>query len=113
MILRPEDLGRGFIVERKVQSISKGGRKVVDFKATGTRLNGCLSEAKTMEIERWKQLQHPITHTIVVRGCVCNVQVGDRLVLGGRRFYVQGIDNICALYIYTQVFAEERSDADG
>ena len=113
MTLRPEDLGKDFIVERKAQTISKGGRKVVEFKATGTRLNGCLSEAKTMEIERWKQLQHPITHTIVVRGGFVPAQVGDRLVLGGRRFYIQGIDNIGALNLFTQVFAEERSDADG
>lgn len=113
MYLRPENLGREFVIERKSQGINEVGRKVADFKPTGQRLLGVLAEAKTQEIERWNQLQHPITHTIVQQGARSLVQVGDRLTMAGRTFYVQGMDNIGALGLFTLIYAEERSDSHG
>lgn len=112
MYVRPELLSRDFLVERKTQAITDAGRKAVTFRPTGDHLKGVLAEAKALEIERWKQLQHPITHTIVMKGGRCPAKIGDRLVFGGRSFYVQGIDNIGALSIFTQIFAEERSDTN-
>ena len=112
MYLRPELLSRDFLVERKTQTITDAGRKAVTFQPTGDHLRGVLAEAKALEIERWKQLQHPVTHTIVAKGGRCQARVGDRLVFGGRSFYVQGIDNIGALNLFTQIFAEERSDTN-
>lgn len=112
MYLRPEILGRDFVIERKTQTITESGRKAVTYKPTGQHLRGVLAEAKALELERWKQLQHPITHTIVQKGGRCLVRVGDRLILGGRAFYIQGIDNIGALNLFTQIFAEERSDTN-
>lgn len=110
MYVRPELLSRDFVVERKTQTVTEAGRKAVMFQPTGNHLKGVLAEAKALEIERWKQLQHPVTHTIVMKGGRCPAKIGDRLVLGGRSYYVQGIDNIGALSIFTQIFAEERSD---
>ena len=112
MYVRPESLSRDFIVERKTQTVTDAGRKAVMFQPTGNHLKGVLAEAKALEIERWKQLQHPVTHTIVMKGGRCPAKIGDRLVLSGRSFYVQGIDNIVALSIFTQIFAEERSDTN-
>ena len=60
MYVRPESLSRDFIVERKMQTVTDAGRKAVMFQPTGNHLKGVLAEAKALEIERWKQLQHPV-----------------------------------------------------
>ena len=113
MLLRPELLKHAFVVERRRQTIAEGGRKVLAFVPTGHRIRGVLAEAKSTEVERWKQLQHPVTHTIVVTGAQQWAKIGDRLILRGRKFYVQGIDDVGSLRWYTQIFVEERSDEVG
>lgn len=110
MYLRPGSLFRQFLVEEKGTGIRDTGRKETVFRGTGRILVGVLSDAKTSEIQRWKELQHPITHTIVQQGGPVLAKPGDRLVHGGRYFYVQGVDDPSMLGAFAHYQVEERSD---
>ena len=110
MYLRPGSLSRQFLVEEKGTGIRDTGRKETVFRGTGRILVGVLSDAKTSEIQRWKELQHPITHTIVQQGGPVLAKPGDRLVHGGRYFYVQGVDDPSMLGAFVLYYVEERSD---
>ena len=110
MYLRPGSLFRKFLVEKKNTELRDTGRKDTVFKATGRIVIGVLSDAKPSEIQRWKELQHPITHTIVQAGGPTLAKAGDRLVHGSRYFFVQGTDDPSMLGAFSLYYVEERSD---
>lgn len=110
MYLRPGSLFHQFIVERKSLKTMDNGRAKAVFQPTFSVVRGVLSDAKTSEILRWKALQHPVTHTIVQHYGEPTAKEGDRLVHGGRYFYVCGVDNASMLGIFTIYYVEERSD---
>ena len=110
MYLRPGSLFRQFLVEEKATELRDTGRKETVFRQTGKILRGILSDAKTSEIQRWKELQHPITHTIVQKDGEITAKAGDRLVHGGRYFFVQGVDDPSMLGVFVLYYVEERSD---
>lgn len=110
MYLRPGSLFRQFLVEEKGTSTRDTGRKETVFRATGRMINGVLSDAKTQEIQRWKELQHPITHTIVQKDGPALAKAGDRLVHGNKYFFVQGTDDASMLGMFVLYYVEERSD---
>ena len=111
MYLRPGNLGRDFIIERKTAGISASGRTAVTFEPTGEVLHGVLSNAKTSEIQKWQQLQHDITHTVIQRAGGVRVDTGDRLNLNCLYFYIQGVDDISALGLFVLYYVEERAEA--
>lgn len=113
MYLTPESLGHWFTVENRQSRISNAGRKEYEYEDNGQRFAGILAQAKTAEIERWKQLQHPITHTIIQEGGDEIAHIGDRLVYKGRYFYIQGYDDIASLGLYRLYYVEERGDMRG
>lgn len=108
--LRPGSLFRLFHVERLETVISDTGRNKTAFVPTGEMVCGVLSDAKTSEKLRWQQLQHPVTHTVVQKNGDPKAKAGDRLVHGGRSFYVQGVDDASMLGLFTLYYVEERSD---
>ena len=110
MYLRPGSLFRQFLVEEKTTELRDTGRKETAFKGTGKIICGVLSDAKPSEIQRWKELQHPITHTVVQKDGEILSKAGDRLVHGGRYFYVQGVDDPSMLGVFVLYYVEERSD---
>ena len=110
MYLRPGSIFRDFIVERKMTTTNEIGRKRSEFKPTGGVIIGVLSDAKTSEIQRWKELQHPITHTIVQKNGKIMAKEGDRLIRDGRYFFVQGVDDASMLGAFILYYVEERRD---
>lgn len=110
MYLRPGSLFRWFTVESAVVTVNDMGRTVTTFEDTGKTIFGVLADAKTSEKLRWQQLQHPITHTIVQRNGEAMAKPGDRLLIDGRIFLVQGVDNVSTLGLFTLYYIEERSD---
>lgn len=81
------------------------------------RFKGMLSAAGPDEIDRWSQMQHPITHTITSRKREARrVKPEQVLILDSRekerRFYVQGVSDPGELGIYTIIYAQERTDAE-
>lgn len=110
MYLRPGNLYKDFLVEECVQDIGATGRPKSSYRSDGSRmLRGALAEADDKQKIRWKQLQHPITHTIVQDGRP-KAKPEDKLVLGDRVFLVQGADSPGSLGICTIYYVEERKD---
>lgn len=109
MYLRIGDLEKTFSVETLSTAVNSMGRSERKFISTAKMLDGILAEAKPEEKERWQQLQHPITHTIVQSGAP-EAKTGDRLIFLNRYFYIQGTDDIGSLGLYTLFYVEERAD---
>ena len=109
MYLRPGNLFKDFLIERDDEIIGKSGRPEVSYQEETRTLKGCLADANDGDRERWKQLQHPITHTIVQRGQP-RAKQDDRLILGERVFLIHAIDNCGGLGVSTIYYAEERAD---
>lgn len=108
MLLRPRQLNKTFQAQTApTTQNTRGGRKRewVDT----VQIVGVLAEANASEREKWHQMQHPITHQVVSSGAPA-AKEGDRLVLDGRHFYIQGVDNPGDLDLWTIYRCEERQD---
>lgn len=113
MYLRPGNLFKDFWAEPKATGLSSRGRAGGKYDAEhAVHFLAALAEAKPTEAERFRQLGHPITHTITQKGRP-KAKAEDRLVHGGRYFYVQGVDEPGELGLWTIYYAEERRDVDG
>lgn len=111
--LRPGNLFKDFWVESKITSLTSRGRPTSSFgKDEAVHFLAVLAEARPTEIGRFRQIDHPITHTITQQGRP-KARAKDRLIHDGRIFYVQGVDNPGDLGLWTIYYAEERSDVDG
>lgn len=109
MYLRPGNLSKDFLIEHKFQS-NRCGRIRSEYNSEGAEhIKAVLAQATTSEKERWDQMQHPITHTVVQRGRPV-ARTEDRMIHGGRTFYVQGVDEVGELGIVTIYYVEERVD---
>jgi hypothetical protein len=112
MYLRPGNLFKDFTIEKKGATLSSRGRTKSQYDGqTGEQLSAVLADAKPQEKDRWKQLQHPISHTITQKGKP-KADAEDRLVLGDRSFFIQGVDDPGALGLWTIYYVEERFDGN-
>ena len=113
MYLRPGNLFKDFSIEKKGATLSARGRARSEYDGeTGERIRGVLAEAKPVEKERWRQLQHPISHTITQKWRP-QAEAEDRLILGERMFFIQGVDEPGAIGLWTIYYVEERFDGNG
>jgi len=109
MYLRPGNLFKDFTIEKRNEDATARGRVSAGYEPVpDIILRAVLADADPDERERWQQQQHPITHTITQRGTPLAGE-GDRLVLGDRYFYIQGVNEPGSLGIWTIYYAEERS----
>lgn len=112
MYLRPGNLYKDFSIEKKGSTISARGRTKTEYNSDpGEQIRAVLAEAKPQEKERWRQLQHPISHTIVQKGTP-KAAAEDRLVFGERIFFIQGVDEPGGLGLWTIYYVEERFDGN-
>lgn len=110
MYLRPGNLYKYFIIEGSSEEIGPTGRPKTSYESRGERtLRGALAEATPKQKMEWKQLQHPITHTIVQDGRPLAKQE-DKLILGDRVFFIQGVDEPGSIGVCTIYYVEERMD---
>lgn len=109
MDLLPGNMFKDFLVESNDEYVGAFGRPKDSYTDTDRILHGCLADAAQNDRERWKQLQHPITHTIVQAGPPM-AKAEDRLILGERVFTIHAVDDCGALGISTIYYAEERTD---
>ena len=110
MYLRPGNMFKEFIIEDNSQTVSSTGRVVNRHTGNGTRtLKGCLAQANEKDIASHSGPDHTVTHTIVQSGLPKAKQT-DRLILGGRLFYICDVDDTGSLGIATIYYAEERRD---
>jgi len=110
MYCRPGNLFKEFIIEEDRQVVTPTGRAAMAHAGDGTRtLKGCLADATDEERSVYSERDHQVTHTIVQAGKPA-AERGDRLVLGGRIFYVVNTGEAGMLGISTIYYAEERRD---
>ncbi|MFP3153128.1 hypothetical protein LQZ18_01595 [Lachnospiraceae bacterium ZAX-1] len=72
-----------------------------------------LAATKPEEKERWRQLEHPITHKIIQQGAApFEITSGDYFERGNKRYLVQTAPyNVGDLNHWTIYYCNERSDA--
>lgn len=94
-MLRPGQGHKLFRVLRRVGTTTSTGRPHTNSKAPQGEFYGMITQANPKEIEQYKQLGTPITHTIVQRGTAIRAKATDILELvdgsdNHRQFLVQG-----------------------
>lgn len=110
--ITPRTAAKPFAHERKTGGVSGRGKATVGYEPAGT-IKGTLADASETTREQYKQLQHPVSHTIVADGAPA-AEKGGRLVLDGNRyFYIQGVENPGGFDIKTLYQCEERPDKAG
>ena len=112
VMLRPGQELRTFNVSRPRTKETARGREITDgYDPLGT-IRAVLAQAKSEETERWRQLEHPITHKITKHGRPeFDIKPGDIFEYAGRRFYNQAISyDIGDLGHWAIFFCDERTD---
>ncbi len=101
-----------FTVYRSPSEKTTGGRVCQGKREWMGEIKAVLSQSRATEKERWKQLSHPVSHVLVVRGTPSiSVEIGDVLSSQGREFIVNAVPyDIGGLGHWTQIYCEERRD---
>lgn len=108
---RPEGLWKDFTIESKADGTTSRGRVKEDYNANPPIfIHATLCGATTEQKLQYQQMQHPISHVVAHEGKP-KAKAGDRLIMGDRAFYVQGVDDPGDQGIWTLYYCEERSDA--
>ena len=88
--LRPGQELREFEVFRSGEHRTVSGRVTANgLERIGT-IKAILAAARPEEKERWRQLEHPVTHKIIQQGVPpFDIRPGDSLLHGEKRYIVQ------------------------
>lgn len=96
-MLRPGQGFKKFRILRRVGGLTNTGRPATSSLKSAGEFFGMISQADPKEVEQFKQLGSPITHTIVQRGTTHRAKANDVLELDEsqcgdkhRRFMVKG-----------------------
>lgn len=110
--LMPGQELREFDVYRNGTRRTDSGRVISNGAERLGAIRAVLAAAKPEEIERWRQLEHPVTHKIIQQGIApFGIKAGDSLVRGEMRYIVQTAPyNPGGLNHWTIYYCEERSD---
>lgn len=113
VMLMPGQELRPFDVLRPEARENERGQEVICGYEPLGNIRAILAKAKPEEIERWKQLNHPVTHKIIMQHKPpFEVRPGDIFERAGRRFYTQAMPHDPGdLGHYTIFYCDERSDA--
>ncbi len=103
---------REFEVYRDGEHRTASGRVVSNGTEVIGEIKAVLAAAKPEEIQRWRQLEHPVSHKIIQQGTAAfEIKPGDSLVCGERRYIVQTAPyNPSGLNHWTIYYCDERSD---
>lgn len=103
---------REFTVLRPDVRETENGRVINNSYITVCKIRAILAAAKPEEKERWRQLQHPITHKIIQQGISeVKIKAGYILEYEERKFYISTEPyNIGGLNYWTIYYCEEKGD---
>jgi len=103
---------RAFSVLRPDKRETERGRITTNGYTEIGRVRAILAQARPEEIQRWRQLTHPITHKVITRQKPdFEVRPGDIFERDGRRFYNQALPyNPGDIGHWTIFYCEERTD---
>lgn len=104
---------RTFTVLRDDERRTGSGRITMNGAAPVGEIKAILAAAKPAEIERWRQLEHPVTHKIIQKGVTpFPIRPGDYIVRGEKRYIVRTAPyNPGGINHWTIYYCQERSDA--
>lgn len=110
--LMPGQELREFDVYRNGTRRTDSGRVISNGAERLGAIRAVLAAAKPEEIERWRQLEHPVTHKIIQQGTPpFEIRPGDSFTRGDRRYIVQTAPyNVGDLGHWTIYYCDERSD---
>ncbi|MDR3148628.1 MAG: hypothetical protein LBT88_01230 [Oscillospiraceae bacterium] len=103
---------REFDVLRPNARETENGRIVNNGYTSAGKITAILAAAKPEEKERWRQLEHPITHKIIQQHTPAfEIKAGDVFERAGRHFYNQAMPyNVGDISHWTIYYCEERED---
>lgn len=109
---RPGQELREFEVFRDGEHKTASGRVVSNDRERLGTVKAILAAAKPEEKERWRQLEHPVTHKMIQQGAPpFEIRPGDFFERGDRRYFVQAAPyNVGDLGHWTIYYCDERSD---
>ena len=115
LFLRPGQQLRKFTIYRKDAKKDAKGR--VSYKTDRVPVGefwGTITQASQTEREQWKQMGHPITHRVVVRGPIdCQAEDYIELAVGGlekaRVWSVQSKHDPMEISYFHTLYCEERN----
>ncbi|MFI3254452.1 MAG: hypothetical protein R3Y63_08985 [Eubacteriales bacterium] len=101
-----------FQVLRRSPQKSSGGRVLLGELEELGEIRGSLAKSRGTVENQNKQVTHPVSHVIIVKGVPeIALQVGDVLRHGGRDFILNTIPyDVGALGHWTELYCEERRD---
>ena len=104
---------RYFKVYREGERRTPSGRITMAGRTMLGEIKAVLAAAKPSEIERWRQLEHPVTHKIIQKGVApFEIRPGDSIERGDKRYIVQTAPyNPGGINHWTIYYCDERSDA--
>ena len=112
-MLMPGQEIRAFAVLRPDTRGTDGGREGLtnEYIPVGN-IRAVLAQARPEEIMRWQQLNHPITHKIIMQGKPpFDIKPGDVFERDGRRFHHQAAPyDVGDVGHWTIFYCEERGD---
>ena len=116
IFLRPGEEQMEYKIYHRSSDVNNRGRTTyaIDEEPVGT-LFGSVSAAHQSEVERFKQLGHPVSHTIVVH-CPTVAGMGDVLMRGDDVYNVEGKDNLAGLGAFYVLYLNKKEgvpDAKG
>ena len=113
IMLRAGQELRDFTVSRPATRGTDNGREgLTNLTVPVGKIRAILAQAKPEEILRWKQINHPITHKIIMqRKPPFDVAPGDMFETAGRKFYNQALPyNVGDLGHWMIFYCDERPD---
>lgn len=101
-----------FVIKRIKTGIDQKGKPKRDskeYEPIGI-ISGTIAQASQKDVERWKKIDHPITHTVVIEGTT-EAKAEDFLLLeDDRKLFIQGKDDPGELGFFNILYCEERLD---
>ena len=110
ILFKPGQQLKAFSVYRKKAQTDERGRVIYDNENLEyiTEIKGSLSAISQKEKYQWKQIEHPATHTIVVRGKT-EIQPEDILVYEGQRYDIERVEEPGETGIFTILYCNKRN----
>ena len=95
------------VYRKKAELDEKNRLKYGELEPVGY-FKGTIAQASQREIERFKSLEHPITHTIVAQ-LKPPVKAEDVLERDGKRYFVQSVDDPLGIGLYTIIYCKHEA----
>jgi len=112
MMLPGQELREFTVLRPETRGTANGREGITNQHETIGTIRAILAQAKPEEVQRWRQLGHPITHKIIMQHKPSfDIRPGDIFERAGRRFYHQMTPyDIGDIGRWTIFYCSERAD---